>query len=123
VNALPFGRKQHVRRSIERCRCLLRERGNILILFPEGTRSPDGQLKPFRPGVGSLLAGLNVPVVPCAIHGGHHAMPRGTIVPRPRSLRLIIGYPRNYGDLKAGKESARHVSRDLHDAVEELLCE
>jgi 1-acyl-sn-glycerol-3-phosphate acyltransferase len=123
VNAMPFGRQHHVRQSIDLCRRLLRERGNILILFPEGTRSSDGQLGCFRPGIGSLLAGLNVPVVPCAIVGANRAMPKGTIIPRPRKLYLNIGQPRSYGDLESSKEAAREVSSALHDAVKELLCD
>jgi 1-acyl-sn-glycerol-3-phosphate acyltransferase len=123
VNAMPFCRQNHMRQSMDLCRRLLRDRGNILILFPEGTRSPNGELREFRPGVGSLLAGLTVPVVPCAIRGAYRALPKGSILPRPRPLRLHIGEPRNYGELEAGKDSARHITRELHDAVKELLCD
>jgi 1-acyl-sn-glycerol-3-phosphate acyltransferase len=122
VNAMPFCRQHHVRQSMELCRRLLRERGSVLILFPEGTRSADGRLAEFRPGVGSLVAGLDVPVVPCAIHGAHRALPKGAVLPRPRRLRLSIGEPRCFGDREPGKESARQVSRQLHDAVRDLQC-
>ena len=122
VNAMPFGRQHHLRQSMDLCRRLLRERGNVLILFPEGTRSADGRLGDFRPGIGSLLAGLDVPVVPCAVLGAHRAMPKGSIFPRPRRVQLIVGTPRCYIDEGAGKESARRITRELHDTVEELLC-
>jgi 1-acyl-sn-glycerol-3-phosphate acyltransferase len=75
----------------------------------------------FRPGIGSLLAGLEVPVVPCAVRGTHRAMGKGTLVPRPRKIILRIGRPRCFAELKPGKESARLISRQMHDAVEELL--
>ena len=123
MNAMPFGRQHHVRQSMQLCRRLLRERGNILILFPEGTRSVDGELAEFRPGVGSLLAGLDVPVVPCAIRGTYRALPKGSFWPRPRRVRLHIGPSRCYADLGRGKDAARHIARELHDAVKELLCD
>jgi 1-acyl-sn-glycerol-3-phosphate acyltransferase len=122
ANAMPFCRRNHMRQSMNQCRRMLHQRGNILILFPEGTRSTDGEVGEFRRGVGNLVAGLNVPVVPCAIGGAHRALPKGAVLPRPRQLRLTIGAPRNYCDLDPGKESARSVSRDLRDAVKELLC-
>ena len=123
VNAMPFDRQHQMRRSIDVCRRVLRDDGTVLILFPEGTRSSDGQMKQFRPGVGSLLAGLNVPVVPCAIVGANRALPKGSIVPRPFGLKLIIGESRNYRAMKPEKESARRISAELHAAVRGLLCE
>jgi 1-acyl-sn-glycerol-3-phosphate acyltransferase/long-chain acyl-CoA synthetase len=122
VNALPFFRHARVRQSIDLCRRLLRAPGNVLILFPEGTRSLDGTLQQFRPGVGTLLAGLDVPVVPCAISGAHRALPKGCVIPRPGKLRLTIGLPRRFEDADPGKDSARGIARELHDAVKELQC-
>ncbi len=122
VNAIPFGRGSHVRQSMDRCRRLLRERGNILVIFPEGTRSTDGRLAPFMPGVGRLLAGLDVAAVPCAIVGSNRAMPKGAVVPRPFKLRLVIGPARSFPQVEPRRESTHRISRELHDAVEELLC-
>jgi 1-acyl-sn-glycerol-3-phosphate acyltransferase len=122
VNAMPFARQVHVRQSLEICRGLLRRRGNVLILFPEGTRSPDGTMQAFRPGIGSLVAGVDVPVMPCALNGCFDAWPKGACIPRPRSLRLIIGPPRRYADLPPGRESAHFIAQDLQRAIQELLC-
>ena len=122
INAMPFGRREHVRESIDIARRLLRERGNVLILFPEGTRSTSGEMGEFRPGIGSVVAGLDVPVVPCAIRGAQQAMPKGSGFPRPRKICLSIGRPRNYAAMGRGKDAARQVSRELNDAVRELLC-
>ncbi len=98
-------------------RRLLADGENVLILFPEGTRSVDGRLGEFRPGVGRLVAGLDVPVVPVAIDGTHRALPKGAMVPRPCRLSVRIGATRNYLHASAGKDSARQISRELHDAV------
>jgi 1-acyl-sn-glycerol-3-phosphate acyltransferase len=117
VNALPFARQTHIRHSLDLCRELLANRGNILILFPEGTRSTTGRIGEFKPGVGSLLAGTSLPVVPCRLSGVFEAWPKGKWLPRPRSIRLKIGQPRAYANLPPGRDSAEQVSRDLRDAV------
>jgi 1-acyl-sn-glycerol-3-phosphate acyltransferase len=117
VNALPFHRKSRQKRSLDLCRGLLGNPRNVLILFPEGTRSANGELGAFRPGVGLLLAGSAVPVVPCHIEGAHAAWPRHACIPRPRKLRLRIGTPRSYADLPRGRESADRIAADLRAAV------
>ena len=120
VNALPFERRTTPRQSLSVCARLLENPGNVLILFPEGTRSETGELHEFRPGVGLLLAGRSVPVVPCYLDGAGAAWPKGAWCPRPRPIRLIIGPPRDYAHLSPGKESAVQISGDLHAAVRAL---
>jgi 1-acyl-sn-glycerol-3-phosphate acyltransferase len=117
VNALPFARQTHVRQSLDLCRQLLANPGNILILFPEGTRSMTGQLGKFRPGIGLLVAGANVPVVPCCLKGAFEAWPKGRRLPRPRRVQLRIGEPRNYSTLPPGRESAEHIADEICQAV------
>lgn len=120
VNALPFGRQKNVRHSLDLARHLLANPGNILILFPEGTRTTAGRIGEFKPGIGFLVAGTDLPVVPCYLDGGFAAWPKGAIIPRPHKLRLRIGSPRSYAELKPGKEAAQHISADLQQAVIEL---
>jgi 1-acyl-sn-glycerol-3-phosphate acyltransferase len=117
VNALPFGRRGNIRHSLEMCRHLLENTGNILILFPEGTRTRTGELGEFKPGVGLLATGTEIPIVPCYLSGAYEAWPKGKIIPRPRKLTLRIGKPRTYADLPAGKDSALQVCSDLQKAV------
>jgi 1-acyl-sn-glycerol-3-phosphate acyltransferase len=92
---------------------LLENPGNVLLLFPEGTRSTTGELGEFKPGIGLLLAGIDLPVVPCYLEGAFAALPKGNLFPRPRRVRLTMGTPRNYSALKRGKEAAQHISQDL----------
>lgn len=120
VNALPFERQVHGRQSLSICWKLLENPGNILIIFPEGTRSTTGEVAEFKPGVGLLAAGTEHPVVPCYLHGAHRAWPKGAIFPRPRPLRLAIGLPRTFSHLPRGKESAGTISRELREAVVSL---
>lgn len=119
-NALPFHRRARIRQSLGVCRRLLSKPGNVLILFPEGTRSADGRLSEFKPGIGMLLAGSGVPVVPCHITGAHVAWPRGRKLPRPMRLRLVIGKPHVYEDLDPGTASAHQIADELRRAVAEL---
>lgn len=117
VNALPFNREANIRQSLALCRKLLDTPGNVLILFPEGTRSATGEMAEFKPGIGLLLAGSEHPVVPCYLSGTGRAWPKGRLVPRPRRVMLTIGTPRTFTHLKRGKESAVAIAAELQQAV------
>jgi 1-acyl-sn-glycerol-3-phosphate acyltransferase len=117
VNALPFNRQCNPRQSMNLCRRLLENPGNILVIFPEGTRSVTGEISEFKAGVGLFLAGTSFPVVPCCLEGADKAWPKGAWFPRPHRVRLTIGQPRTYTHLAPGKEAALRISRELHDAV------
>ena len=106
INGLPFDREGKGAESLEVCRQLLGRPGNVLILFPEGTRSASGTIGRFRSGVGRLVAGTTTPVVPCHLSGAHAALPKGAFVPRPRALRLNIGRPRTFPDVSARDRDA-----------------
>lgn len=120
VNALPFNRDVHVRQTLKLCGELLANPGNVLLLFPEGTRSMTGEMGSFKPGIGRLLAGADVPVVPCHLQGAYAAWPKGRLVPRPRKLHLAIGEPRCYRDLPPDKASVQRICAELEDAVKTL---
>jgi len=120
VNALPFARQSNVRQSLALCQNLLANPGNILILFPEGTRSSTGQISRFKPGIGALLAAHDVPVLPCHLEGAFQAWPKGRLFPRPTKLRLRIGTPRNFVTTAPGKESAITIATELEHAVRTL---
>ena len=87
------------------------------IVFPEGTRSGGPEPGEFKPGVGLLAAGRDIPVVPCHLAGTHAALPKGAWFPRPKAVRLTIGRPHVYAHLPATKESAKQICRELRDAV------
>jgi 1-acyl-sn-glycerol-3-phosphate acyltransferase len=119
MNAIAFDRSGHVAASLHACRSLL-DSGGILIVFPEGTRSTSGAIGEFKRGVGELVAGTSIPVVPCYIAGARDAWPKGAIIPRPTKLRLIIGPPRVYAHLPRGKQSALRIAADLRRAILQL---
>lgn len=116
TNAVPFNRREDPRRSLELCADLLHVSHEALIMFPEGTRSPDGEVHEFRSGVGRLVAGTLVPVFPAYIAGAHRAWPKGSAIPRPRRITIAIGEPRTFTSVSSPREVAAH----LRDAVLEL---
>jgi 1-acyl-sn-glycerol-3-phosphate acyltransferase len=120
VNALPFARQANVRQSLSICGELLSNAGNILIIFPEGTRSTTGETREFKPGVGALVAGRDVSVLPCYLDGTFQAWPKGNRIPRPKKIRLIVGAPRNYSSRTSSKSEASAIATELRDAVNEL---
>lgn len=122
VNALPFHRQTNLRQSVSLCQNLLANDspGNILILFPEGTRSTNGQMNPFKPGIGKLVAGTSLPVLPCYLHGAGKAWPKGVWCPRPCRVTLTIGQPRQFQSYGQSREDHDAIAAELYQAVQEL---
>jgi long-chain acyl-CoA synthetase len=117
LNAIPFDRKGRVDESMLRCREAL-DLGASLTIFPEGTRSPDGKLQAFKPGVGQLLAGhARAKAVPVYIEGAHGIMPKGTKFPGPGKLRIRYGKPISFRDLPQNAESYRKIAERLREEI------
>jgi 1-acyl-sn-glycerol-3-phosphate acyltransferase len=70
----------------------LLQRGFPVLVFPEGTRSKDGVMGPFKPGAARLAAACDVPIVPLALIGANIAQPRGTSWPRPGRLPVGVAF-------------------------------
>jgi len=120
INALPFDRKLKGAESLTVCAELLNNDGNVLIIFPEGTRTTTGEMGRFRSGIGRLLVGTDLPVIPCHLAGGAKAWPKGKLLPRPKKLHLRIGAAREYGHLDKSAESVQAICQDLEDTVANL---
>ena len=80
--------------------------GNVVLLFPEGTRTHDGRLAPIMSGVGMLAARAGAPVVPTYIDGTFRAWPRQRDLPRRARVSIFFGPPlrpeRRPGETKRG---------------------
>jgi 1-acyl-sn-glycerol-3-phosphate acyltransferase len=74
---------------------MLRE-GKAVLMFPEGTRSEDGELQEPRAGIGMIAARANVPIVPMRIFGTERALPKGASLPRPARVEIKFGEPFTY---------------------------
>ena len=67
--------------------------GGIVTLFPEGTRSPDGELGPLKQGIAVLAARARVPIIPAAVAGTFEAWPRSQLLPRRHPIHVDYGRP------------------------------
>jgi long-chain acyl-CoA synthetase len=92
-------------------------RGYCPIVFPEGVRTPDGQLHPFRPGIGMMSVRLQVPVVPIHIAGLYEIYSMHDSWPRRGPVRVCIGPPLSF-DPHTSYETA---ARQIEEAVRKLL--
>jgi long-chain acyl-CoA synthetase len=99
------------------------QRGNNLVWFPEGERSPSGELEPFKPGLGVLLQHCPVPVVPVFIHGGHQALPVGQSWPRFKQMTVVFGAPASPQELQQsgrGEQPHERIVTALRERVARL---
>ena len=76
--------------------------GYALVLFPEGSRTEDGELLPIEGGVGLIVRKAGVPVVPAAIDGSYATWPKGQKFPKPKHVRVQFGPPMRFDGMKAG---------------------
>ena len=134
----PVARDKLDRRALETAVEVL-ERGDVLIVFPEGARQEGPKLQPLFIGVAWLSAKTGAPVVPLGIGGSQKVMPIGKIMPRPHRIRMILGEPMPPpqtgssagGNSAAGKSAtsgsttggSARASREARDAFTQNLSE
>src|SRR5262249_55865562 len=114
LNVVPFDRTENMIKGLRLAQSILRS-GRPVLIFPEGTRSVDGTLRTFKPGIGLLGVELGVPIVPCHIHGTFEALPKGKSVPRRAPIRVTFGPRLAMDEYRA--QHARYERRDLYRKV------
>ena len=90
--------------------------GNILGIYPEGTRSPDGKMYRGRTGVARMILEGHVPVVPVAMVDTEKVMPIGRKIPSVRRIGIIIGEPLDFSRFE-GLEGDRFILRSITDEI------
>jgi 1-acyl-sn-glycerol-3-phosphate acyltransferase len=65
----------------------------VVLVFPEGTRSRDGNLGAFKPGLTLVARRAKVPILPVAVEGAYRAWPRSESIPRPGDVQVHYGPP------------------------------
>jgi len=123
VNALPLWRKKVGAHSLDQFRNRLVAEPCGYILFPEGTRSRTGKMGKFKPGIGMILAGQNVPVVPCYIDGAFEALSSDARTLKPVRITVRIGKPLNMEAIENNKSGWLQVSESLQSEVEKLASQ
>ena len=90
VGAFPVHRESADREALQRAEEVLR-RDSPLVLFPEGTRREGPVVKDLMEGAAFLSARTEAPIVPIGIGGSDLAMPKGSAIPKPRTIQVVIG--------------------------------
>jgi 1-acyl-sn-glycerol-3-phosphate acyltransferase len=91
LGAVPVSREDSQKAgAVMKLLLALLKRGESVLLFPEGSRSADGRLKPLEAGVAYLSVKTGVPVLPVYVKGSYEAWPKGRALPRPSKLKLSI---------------------------------
>jgi long-chain acyl-CoA synthetase len=89
--------------------------GWSILIFPEGMRSPTGQLKPFRGGIGMIGSRLDIPIVPVRLDDVDRLMPMGSTFVKPGRVRVAFGAP-----LRLRGDDYAALARQVEDAVRAL---
>ena len=122
TNLRAIDRKGGVRQSLRQASDVI-SRGKTVLIFPEGTRTPTGEVQEFKPIVGHLALTHGVDILPICLSGTYEAMPKGSPVPIKRDITARIGLPLAIADLRRlteGKtlaDASREVARLARLAV------
>jgi 1-acyl-sn-glycerol-3-phosphate acyltransferase len=125
LNVIPVN-QEGVDRSAIKAVIRILQAGNGALIFPEGSRTLDGNLQPAEPGLGLVIAKTLAPVVPMRIFGAHEALPRGGGGLHFVPITIVIGEPIffNAADLgMAGKSLYQQLSQRVMDAIAALRLE
>ena len=93
--------------------------GTSILIFPEGTRSPDGTLQPFKGGAMLLAIKAGVPIVPIAFVESYAVLPKGTFFPRPGTITIKVGDPVSVSGSSNKDKQALAIT--IHDKIAALL--
>ena len=107
---------QEIRRMVEKIRS-----GPSVLIAPEGTRSPDGTLLPFKKGGFVVAMYAKVPVVPMVILGGKEVMPKGSMKVNPGSMKMKILPPIDVKTLPSGREGREELMRLVREVMDRAL--
>ena len=121
LNALPMWRKNCGPHALADLRLKLQEERAIFIIFPEGGRSRNGSIMPFKHGLGMLVAETNVPVVPCGLVGTFEALPSERNIPRPVAIKLTIGDPVQFASTSNDRAGWSQIAASVETQIRDLV--
>jgi len=99
--------------------------GNSIYIAPEGTRSKDGAVLPFKVGVGTLAVETKCPVIPVFIRGAEKALPRGSLLPKRAAIKVFFGSPIDSAGFFEKKKTvaAYDVYKEITEAIRQKILE
>ncbi len=115
---VPRDQRRRSLRNLELCRRRVAD-GMSVMIFPEGTRSRDGRLGPFRSGGFLAAIDAGVPLVPIALDGPGRILPADSLHLRPGPIRVAVGRPIMTAGL--GHGDRRALAREVRERVVDLL--
>lgn len=116
--AIDRGDRQKAIASLEAAGRILHRERAVVVMFPEGTRTPDGELLPFKKGAFVLAGQTGVPLVPAGISGTRAVMRKGSWLVRPGEVTIRFGAPILTDG--AGAQARDRLLTEAREAVEEL---
>ncbi len=124
LNVIPVNQEGIDRNALKILIRLIRE-GNCALVFPEGSRTPDGNLQPAQPGVGLIIAKTLAPVVPLRIFGAFDTWPIGGRIRLFRRITVVVGEPIYFSeaDLSEKDDLYSRWSQRVMDAIAALQLE
>lgn len=126
IGGFPVARGTADRASLRAAEVVI-ERGEALIMFPEGTRRTGPHIWQLFDGPAFVAARTGTPIVPIGIGGSERAMGKGVKVPRPRKITFVIGEPILPPAREEGARVPRRVVKDLsaqlHSSIQDLFDE
>jgi 1-acyl-sn-glycerol-3-phosphate acyltransferase len=125
LGGFPVTRGSADREALQRCITVL-QRGEPLVLFPEGERKSGDGVHPLFEGATYIAVKAGVPIIPVGIGGSERAMPKGAKYIRPHKVRVVVGPPIEVPTGLTGKaqrDAMRDLTKVLHAELQRLLDE
>jgi 1-acyl-sn-glycerol-3-phosphate acyltransferase len=125
LNVIPVEQEGMDRSALKAVIRLLKQ-GQGVLIFPEGSRTHDGNLQPPLPGLGLIIAKTLAPVVPMRIFGAHEALPRNGRRLRLAPITIVVGKPIYFtaGDVEGGgKDVYTRLTQRVMDGIAALHLE
>lgn len=120
LNLRPLWRWKSGSHNLMRLRESLTTGDQCMLIFPEGSRTRHGGMGHFKPGVGMLVAGTDIPVIPCHIQGAFESWPPSRKLPKGGRLHLEIGKARRFRSHAGGAIDWRRIAGELEHEVRRL---
>jgi 1-acyl-sn-glycerol-3-phosphate acyltransferase len=125
INAIPIDREGYDLHAIKNMIDIIHA-GEPVLIFPEGTRSPDGNLQQIRHGIGFVTMRAHADVLPCYISGSWYILPKGEKVIRFHKVKVLFGKMISYsqfGDLHPTKVNYQKISNIVMEQIAGLKAQ